>query len=891
MNSRLIVLTLAVLSVCRLPAVELDLGGTTFDFERISSERFHLPRTGEAGNLVDDGVWQRRIELHVLKQDLPGYDAVKAAFGKTVAWQETDGVRRVTLDRAAVLRTVGEKYAACASASFVRDIALASTNGGPHTVSMRYKMRHELGDKGFLIVFYKRRNPVTGAYEMMKDIKQSYGFYDLSILENESAGWNVFSATYDMPAGAEVAEVSVRIDGAGELAFRDPGVVRAQASAKPWSLVLSPHGWLDGRFAVSSGQCGLLMTRWKKAGRVAPKAADCTFELTLPKDVEFLAANFADRAQTRCEPTADGGTRWTIAFRKGYDFSASWGDDTQPTILVRTDLPPGVAGKGSFVLKSKGAEVSNVVPIVFDVVPRIEAVAPKRLWSVMFPYEGTAEFDSPEATRAFAELMAAAGVRWVMPKGYRPETYAAWRAAGIARITPSSAIANGYHFADDRGRPEDERFIIDPASKSDNWDRYLKTATCPLAVIEGRPFYREHTLAYLREHLKGTDGLWGNWEPFMFKGRGCACARCNAAFDAWHRETGGDRAAFRSLLHGKLVRALDAEVRAATGGGRSAGFVPAVTWRSVSSAWRTLNPSPESRPQDYAASLRWLNAWGPYVYWAAETPYVYQKRGTLAHFVVARDLRAQVDADFPDAAARPKLMSMPQGLQCGNWIAQPEWIGMSMDAFAFNRWEANAPGFFPMGYDARYWRAFAAATTRAARYEDFILDGVRVDEQTELVPVVEYARPCGYVSTYLPKVRDVPMLQQVSYERGATRIVAVFNFWEKGEAFFTLACCGLAAGDYAVTDEDGVRYAKDAKAETYTAAELVKGLRLMVGAARTKVFEIRPVDKVPYSRRVTSADLAALYAKRRSALAAAAKADVAYETSNAAPTSDAKGEL
>jgi len=339
-----------------------------------------------------------------------------------------------------------------------------------------------------------------------------------------------------------------------------------------------------------------------------------------------------------------------------------------------------------------------------------------------------------------------------------------------------------------------------------------------------------------------------------------------------------------------MVMALDEDVRAASGGAGSAGFIPAVTWRSVSSAWRDLNPSPESHPQDYMTSLRWINVWGPYVYWSAETPYVYQKRGTLAHFVAARDIRAQIDADFPNAA-QPKLMSMPQGLQCGNWVAQPEWISMSMDAFTFNRWDANAPGFFPMGYDARYWHAFADATTRAARYENFILDGRRVDGQTELVPVAEYARPCGYVSTYLPKVKDVPMLQQASYELDGVRIVAVFNFWEKGEAFFTMKSRGLACDSYEIVDECGVRHAKDAGSPAYSAAELAEGVRLAVGACRTRVFTLCPAGRAcRLTAEMTQKALGERYAERRSALAAAAAQDARYEAANAV-VQDSKGEL
>jgi hypothetical protein len=277
------------------------------------------------------------------------------------------------------------------------------------------------------------------------------------------------------------------------------------------------------------------------------------------------------------------------------------------------------------------------------------------------------------------------------------------------------------------------------------------------------------------EPLKGADGMWANWEPFMFKGRGCDCTNCLAAMSAWREEKGGSVADFRSSEHGKLIRVIDRHVRSATGGEKSVGFIPGVSWRTMGSSWREKDPLAEARPIDYAADLCWINPWGPYVCWKSDMPYIYEKRLPLNHFVTAKDIREQTDRDYPEGR-RPKLMSFPHGVQGLGWVTQPEHLEMALDSYFFNRWEASVVYFFPQGLDARFWRAFAAATTRAAKCEPYVLDGRRADDACVLEPVAEYAVPSACVTMFLPKYKDVSMLQHAAYDLGGGRLVAVLNF-------------------------------------------------------------------------------------------------------------------
>ena len=115
------------------------------------------------------------------------------------------------------------------------------------------------------------------------------------------------------------------------------------------------------------------------------------------------------------------------------------------------------------------------------------------------------------------------------------------------------------------------------------------------------------------------------------------------------------------------------------------------------------------------------------------------------------------------------------------WITEPEWLGLGLDSFFFNGWEASVVYFFPKGYDARYWRSFAEATERAAKYEDFVHDDRRCDGEithktTDFNRILK-----GKVSQYLPYA-DVSLVQYAAYEKDGKLIVAVLNFADRESA-------------------------------------------------------------------------------------------------------------
>ena len=880
-----------------LPPAEPDFGGVTFDFRKISEERFKIPHPGDPGDLIGASPWRGGgyCSLHHQKAKLDAKRLEKVR--KTVVWRQADGICRI--EKPSALKDAagtfeGKALAEFISGGFTKFVVLPDACGGDFRLSFRYKARHSLGQHSYYLIYFKRRDPSTGGWIAAKNA-DGLGFTAYP-LKDEWSGWNVFSRNVQLPPGCEAVELIMRIDGIGDLLFRDVTLVKSAAEKDGVTLIPAPHDALGCDFALSRGQAAGIGFSIRKNTKRNIDPFKCRFRLELPAGVDFIGASFGDMKSVTKTELPGGGTETVFAPTRAhwFQFDGSFATWNRMIVLVRTGLPAGSAGYAKLdFLSPEGRRLSKTASVKLSVIGAVKARKPARYMNGISTAGDSTRFHDAAADGAFARLMGDCGVDWLICCNFSHENLALWRSAGIRRITPTGQPANGYYMTRNwKNRPAADRFVADAPCRTfgTKYDDYIARATCPFAVIEEREFFMADTVKEMAKFLEGTDGMWANWEPYMFKGRGCGCAICKAKFKVWHGKTGGSLADFRSKTHGELIRVIDRHVRAATGGERSLGFIPGISWREMASVWRSSDPSPESRPIDYAGDLKWINPWGPYVGWNPKMPFAKQKRAPLAHFIAAADLRAQTDRDFP-AGRRPKLMAFPHGMQDLNWVTQPEHLEMGLDSFFFNGWEASVVYFFPQGLDARFWRAFANATTRSAKCEAFVLDGVSADSKCRLKSVSEYASPCRYVTAYLPQYRNEPMLRHKAFDLSGSRMIAVFNFWDEGPAFFRLEADALPEGNYTITDEDGVRFLNRGGASTYSAAELRLGVPLMVGAARTKAFFIRPdVMSDGAVLEMTAERLENFYRRRRATLFAAAQEDARSEQANAV-TVDKTAEL
>ena len=811
---------------------EFESGGETFDFDGISSRRF-ARIFDEAGNIAE--------------HDRAGWTAKT----KSIAF------------------------------------LLPTTNGGVWRVSCRYKLRHTQAGQALFAV--------------------GPGGYSMYVIPESAQRWSVLSGRAHVPPGEDKVTLRVVLQhGDPVFEYRDLTVIE-ETPRDPVVASWKQLDDLDGTFAVSQGQPGMLEFVWRRVdGRPRCAPGDFRGRLDLPPGIAFVGSNCIDQ-KTACVVTnANGSTVVTFAMSRGADMAGSlkgYVSERGHAFVVKATGLAGGRGTGRLTLDYVGTAVPKfsiaLTPVEFMVVPRIKAKAPARYANGIMP-GGTVESLCGTAASEMASFMGDCGVSWVVGRA-SPDVYARWRTAGINRITPGIwPCVDGYHICSRKDPvPESDRYVALTADLEPT--TVVAGSVCPVTVYERSEYFRTKTVPYIQECIRGTDGCWANWEPGAFKGKGCFCDRCCRKFaehlgkpyehvkSAWPKcaMKGGawfaEAERFRSLEHAKVVKTIDAVVRDATGGVRSLGFIPAIAWIEMSNWWRPRAHAAEAQAIDYAGSLKWICPWGPYVAWESEFPYVRQNRKPICHFLAARDVRRTVDADYP-AHGRPKLMALPHGRQCGHWITQPEHIGMALDSYFFNGHECSVLYFYPQGYDARYWERFADATSRSARYEGYVVDGRRCDDTVGMSPIAPYAMSIKAPSAYLPDEHGVSMLQAVAWERGGRRIVAVFNFWQGGEAFFNLKLSGMS-GSVAIVDEKDVLRAIDAQTLRWDAKALAeKGVNLAVPASRCRVFEFRSDGSVDDATSIfTDAELQRVLDSRRERLEKAAQKDAEQEDANGPP--------
>lgn len=842
-----------------LPRGEMQPGGVTFDFKTLGDRRF---ASGVEGP-------------NLLAPEWAGpFKSEKAEWSKTLFWFDEGSM------------------------------------GGRYRITFRYKMRHSslpIGGSGGTAMIYRQSwsEKQIASGKKGRPSKTTGGLVYIN-LQNSASEWNLATTDFSFNPDHAGAYLRVSLQGEGMIEFKDVEIRRISDANEPEvRITAEPSSSLDGTFAVPQGQCGLVSCVWSKrdkekryhAGRIEVRTS-------VTGDFEIL------ESPKRC------GTPW--AARNNF-----W--NTLGTVVKATG---GVGSEGTlrFEVFYEGKSVSNVETLRLFTVPAIHAQAPER-YTAGFSVGGTyMTLADPAARAKYMSDCVDWGVRTVTPAS---DNAADWRRAGVTKVINGGVAANGYRIAGycrPEDRPADERFVsLASLNLKDypgraKYEREFAKYSCPISVYEEKPFFKNVVVPYMREQLKGFDGSWANWEPYATDGQGCFCTNCAKAFARYLKVPEGEvlrdwplcvlrnsatkgryadqEPRFRSLEHAKLVRTLDKYVTKFTGGEKSMGFMPGVGFDQVTSIWKEYEIASYYQPHDYMGALKWLEPWGPYTHWKSHEPYIPYKGDILRCWCAAKDIRETVDREFPPER-RPKLQSYPQGAQGDGWIVQPEWLEIMMDAFFFNRWESTSIYYFPRGYDARWWKAFANHATRAAKYEKYVWDGVRCDASVALEPNEEFARPASYVGGRFPQFGNVSMLQHAAYDLGGSRMVAALNHWHAAEAYFRMSAKGLPDGKYAIVDEEGTLWRPDGRRVLWSARALADGAELYIPAMRTRVFEIVPAAELErrladrrIAAQLSAEDVRARHAERLGHLRAAKAADDVYERDNAcAPRKLQKGEV
>jgi hypothetical protein len=862
----------------RLPQWELERGGVTFDFQKLSDQRFRIPEVGDPRNIDAVSAWRSGEYCNFHGVKLTDYAAMRKKAISAIEWNSDHGVYSIC-KKPQMETLLGVEVAKRTSAGFVRTIKLPNSQAGRYRVNFRYKAEHKYQSamrSSYVLMYFKKRDPKTGKWVEAKDVTTTGGTYYSFILNDTDGNWNVYSKEFELKDGCQAIEMIMRIDGIGNLGFKDFTLIGADGAKEQETLELSPHGELGGDFEISEGQVGLIGFYWAHDNKKAIKKNETVFTLHLPAGFEFIASTFGDNRSVKLSRHPDGSS--TARFTMLASYELQWCGYNRMAALVRSAGRVGCAGKAKLSVESKGVELAKPVEFKLRTGEKISALAPERYFNGVFPSGTSVHFGDRKATEELADFFAKCGVRWIIFNNPTKELTEAWRNAGIAHITPELGASNGYFFGNDKNIPAADKFQFSPTSE--DWrlghdKTFLANGYCPMAIIEQRSYVVTNAFVKRiddRLKFKGVDGGWSNWEPFMYETRGCICEKCKRRFEEWKlKNPKGTLQDFRSKLHAEVVRTIDRHVRKIVGGG--VGMIPGVSWREGCSAWRRHYGNGEVKPVDYAGDMEWMNFWGPYIYWDAQAPYGKTEREALWHFLLAKDVREYTDSEYsPDR--RPKLMAFPHGLEGRSWVTQPEHLAMGFDAYFFNRWQAAVGYFFPQGYDARYWRGFAEATSRAALCEKFVVEGRRCDSDFVLNTVAEYEKPVTIDSKYTPLIKDASRLQHAAYKYEGSQIVAVLNFSDYVDAFFTLKAKNLS-GKFLIVDDKGVIYRPSSWRKAWSGEELASGVMLYTAAARTKVFFIVPESSKLYPKpraKLTAGAISKLYRMRQKELSDLIKA-------------------
>lgn len=914
-NKCITVFLMAFLPSSGIMAEEFDAGGVTFDFQKISDQRFKNKQKNAGENLVANADFSKE------KTALPygnwtGHTWVHlsdAALGAKLREQIKDVVVYKIVDlpeggKAAYIKKPLELEGICAektvsvSGRWSQLVKMPDTAGGRYSVNFRYKgsVFGKFDTSCVMIMVFRDnsgKTPSNGA---------ETGKTSITRYSNPKQDWQLFTADFEVPVNTAWVDLILRIDGTGEIYFAD---VQMQKNSQdmPLSVCMSQMTFLDNTFCLSQNDPAIMAFAWR---RNVPKdkieIKQPVLYVELPEAVEVKAVRDTLKLISSEPKTIEGKPyklhKIDISVVKGRPVQLEDYDaHLAHSLLVFTSAAPEtVLADGFYWVSDNDKQLTNKESFHLKVIPQIKLSAKPDIFMNGFYVGGPyMNFSGKENKELLGRFIGNTGAAWIVgkPDSEMTEIY---RRNGIKIITPELYwIANGYRIGEPKNKPEDAKFKPLGKSKDEN----IINGTCPVAIYTESEYFKKSVMPYMETNLKGFDGLWANWEPYMFNGMGCFCDNCRDEFirysklpaeeikAAWPQEmTIGKKyydtcTKFRSYQHGLMVKTIDKAVNSVTTG--KTGFIPGIAWIMMTDSRNGRDYCKEHDPLDYAGSFKYIDPWGPYPNWPSMKPYSYTKGFNLGTFAAAQKVREFTNKNFSDPTKRPKLQALPHGVQGSDfWVTQPEAITMDIISFFLNRFDSSTTYLFPRGYDNRFWAAQAEASRVIAEYEKYVLKGNDFAGFSS-VPVTPYPGPVKKVQPkYFPEMLPVDMLQTLGFKLDGKYLVAVGNFWEKGDVFFKLSVKGLDKNtQYVVCQSDMKRCFTGDKNAFFTGAELENGVLLHAGALRWAFFVIEPFkEKTDYGRKITVSDVNAAMNKHLPGITKAAdiekKADDAEEAEN-----------
>lgn len=862
------ILTFHAVSIIAAP-VEFAPGGTTYDFQKISDQRFtpsdtksenHFGTWKPSSPWVHLGDNERANSLRPKITPLVEFKTLEMPEGKVLQIIKKNDIEEIAGADAANI-----------SGSWYQNLKLPDTSGGRYNLKFNYRSKRtgEYAAAGYVIITFadadNKKQSVVKRYQIGNGT------------ENQ-----LFSSQIEVPGNTSRMEVYLRLDGCGEVIFIEPKLSKTQEST-PISLILAPGSLLDNTFALSQNDPAIITFAWQRnIPREKLQLTNPVLHLQLPPGV--VCKSGADPLELI--GGKDG--HWQLSMKKIRDrLKIIDGYDSYLLLpaMLYTELAPGsLLGEAHAWITDGEEVVSNKSVFTFSVIQQVSTAKKAEIFLNGFQVGGRyLNFHDLEARKLWAEFVGRTGMRWLVSgDATDTEVFNLYRESGISIITPELYwISNGYRIGPPQEKPEYAKYKTLGVTNDSN----ILNGTCPTAIYHKTDYFTKTIVPYLKKNLKGSDGVIANWEPYMFHGMGCFCDNCRDEFitfsklsaseasKAWPQELLINRKyhelgiKFRSWQHAKMVKTINDAVNEVTTG--KAGFIPEVAWIHMVDCAARKAATGEHDPLDYAGELKYIDPWGPYASWKALEPYQYNKGINLDTYMAACDIVDFTNHNFK-VPNRPKLLALPHGMQSGWWITQPEATAMEVLGFFVAGFDATTLYFFPRGYDNRFWEVQSKVNNLIAVNESMVSGGERIP--VTATPFSPFPTPKKRINAkYYPNYPEQSLFQASAFRKDGKILIATGNFWEKGDVFFTCHITGLDPSmKYVVREAEFNRTYTGVNGKNYSGEELSNGFKLHVGALRWAFFLIEPADSPSTGTVVKPQDFKLSLDKRMESLEAAA---------------------
>jgi len=628
-----------------------------------------------------------------------------------------------------------------------------------------------------------------------------------------------------VPSDADTVVIIYRLNGPGELLLQH-SVISLENIQADEDIICYAIDYLDRKFYLpEKGAIPIFFMIKREYGK---SSGDVKLNLDLPEGVTVISA------EKSIKPISSTSFNITTSFNATITRGGGFCCWRPILLMLQTDRK--LNGETlRYHMTVNGLDCAQHDLELYTMPNTVSAVPEKFQSGIFMQWNGNL---SETAAEEFMKNFCQAGFN-ILRVNFSPEFMAETRKNKVNTCNNWNYIRDGYPIFPEKNNP---------APFLDIEGENVRGQLCPVEVYTRGAVYREHILPQIQKVLQQNTFFMINWEVYNSDYKGCFCSRCRDEFtqysklpeedvkkvwpgkvvstchDAWVK--------FRSWQHGSICKVLEEDMSAVRNGTH---FMPML---SISCFNEESTYCPQYHPNDFLQHLKWVNVWGPYLHTVGlNRPYEYQPGRYLQHYYAVENVMQYFKRH---GGKEVNILGLPYGSHGVN-ANLPEAVALE----TLNNFILGYQGslIYWFNFDYRYWSLMAQANAKIAACENMVNVWPAV-ENVKAVPVTPMLQPKHWKPhmgncNYCPGLRKAETaLITRAWSHGNSTLVAVGNFWEKGDVFFRLSIPSKT-GDYVVrTPYPPYKYCK------VSGEELAKGVLLHLKPLIWEFFLVEPWQNV-----------------------------------------------